>query len=143
MLVVAGIGIPKTSPNIDDAKALLAHMLKPETQIAMLKAIAFFPVVEVDLPAELPPGIQMTGSVLAAETQATDAVPSLLPVGLRGAGSRFNKAFVDTFKRIVLNGEKVREVLDQQGAKIQALLGEAEAPCWLPDDQTKVPCPVD
>jgi multiple sugar transport system substrate-binding protein len=142
MLVVVGIGIPKTSPNMDDAKALLAHMLKPETQVAMLKATAFFPVVEVDLPVELPPGIQMTGSVLAAETQATDAVPSLLPVGLGGAGGRFNKAFTDAFKRIVLHGEYIPDVLDEEGAKIQALIAEAEAPCWLPDEPTTVPCRV-
>ena len=87
---------------------------------------------KVNLPEELPAGIKMTGSFLAAETQATDEVPSLLPVGLKGAGGRFNKAFTDAFKRIVLHGENIGDVLDDQGAKIQALLNESEAPCWLP-----------
>ena len=102
MPVLAGIGIPKTSPNPEDAKAFVAYMLEPRTQIATLKATAFFPVVEVDLPTDLPKGIQMTGPVLTSESEAGDAISSLLPVGLGGANERFNKLFLDTFRRIVL-----------------------------------------
>ena len=143
MPVLAGIGIPKTSPNPEDAKAFVAYMLEPRTQIATLKATAFFPVVEVDLPTDLPKGIQMTGPVLTAESEAGDAILSLLPVGLGGANERFNKVFLETFRRIVLLGEDIRPVLDQQREKMTQLILETQAPCWLPDPPTEGPCPVE
>ncbi len=143
MPVVAGIGIPRTSPNVEDAKELVAYMMKPETQIATLKATAFFPVVEVELPADLPKGIQMSAPVLAAQSQASDAVPSLLPIGLGGASGKFNKVFSDAFQRIVLGGQDVRQVLDQEAENMKAVITESQAPCWAPDAPSEGPCPVE
>jgi multiple sugar transport system substrate-binding protein len=143
MPVLAGIGVPKTSPNPDDAKALIAYMLEPKTQIATLKATAFFPVVEVELPADLPKGVQMTAPALTAESEARDAIPSLLPVGLGGANERFNKLFTETFRRIVLDGEDIHAVLDRQREKLTALILETQAPCWPPDAPSDGPCPVE
>ncbi len=141
MPVVAGIGIPKTSPNPEDAKELMAYMMKPETQIATLRATAFFPVVEVELPADLPKGIQMTGPVLAAQSELPDAVPSLL--GLGGTGNKFNEVFSDTFQRIVLDGQDVRKVLDQEAEDMRAVITESQAPCWAPDAPSEGPCPIE
>ena len=118
-------------------------MLEPKTQIATLKATAFFPVVEVDLPTDLPKGIQMTGPVLTSQSEAGDAILSLLPVGLGGANERFNKLFLDTFRRIVLVREDIRLVLDQQRENMTQLILETQAPCWLPDPPTEGPCPVE
>ena len=50
--------MPKTAPDMDKAKALVAYMLKPETQIATLKATNFFPVVDVALPDDMPADIE-------------------------------------------------------------------------------------
>jgi multiple sugar transport system substrate-binding protein len=143
MPVLAGIGIPTTSPNTDDAKALVAYMLKPETQIATLRATAFFPVVEVALPDDLSAGIKMTGPALTSQSQAADAVASLLPIGLGEAGGKFNKVFIDTFQRIVLNGQDVREVLDQEAENMRAIFAETGASCWAPDPPSDGPCPVE
>jgi multiple sugar transport system substrate-binding protein len=60
MPVVAGIGIPRTAPDMDKAKALVAYMLKPETQIATLKATNFFPVLDVQLLDDVPASVKIS-----------------------------------------------------------------------------------
>jgi multiple sugar transport system substrate-binding protein len=144
MPVLAGLAVPKSSPSPDDAKALVAYMLKPETQIATLKATGFFPVTDVAIPADVPTSVKMSGPVVQAQVQAPDAVPSLLPVGLGTANGRFNKIFQDSFQRIVLRGEPVRVVLDEQAQAMKAIIDETKAPCWAPDkDSGTNPCPVE
>jgi len=86
MPVVVGIGIPKTAPDMDAAKKLLA----------------------------LPPAVQTSGAAIAAMSGSADANPGLLPVGLGKLGGEFNQVYVDSFERIVLGGEDVRAVLDEQ-----------------------------
>lgn len=142
MPVLTGIGIPKTSNSPEDAKALVAHMEKPENQVAMMKATGFFPVVEVKLPDDVPVSIKMLQPVVAAQSAAKDSLPVLLPMGLGDAGGRYNKVFSDTFQRIVLSGQDVREVLDEQAQSLQAIFDEKGAPCWAPDPVGTGPCKV-
>ncbi|MGK9166316.1 ABC transporter substrate-binding protein [Inquilinus limosus] len=142
MPVLTGIGIPKTTNALEDAKALVAYMEKPESQIAMMKATGFFPVVEVQLPADVPNSIKMLQPVVAAQSAAKDSLPVLLPMGLGDAGGRYNKAFSDTFQRIVLSGQDIREVLDQQAQALQAIFDDKGAPCWAPDPVSDGPCKV-
>lgn len=143
MPVVAGIAIPSTSPDMDAAKALVSHMLKPETQIATLKATNFFPVVEVELPDDMPAAVKLSGAAIAAMSGSADANPGLLPVGLGDLGGKFNQVYVDTFERIILAGHDVREVLDDQADSLRKLMDESGAPCWAPDAPSKGACPVD
>jgi multiple sugar transport system substrate-binding protein len=143
MPVVAGIAIPRTSPNVEEAKALAAYMLKPETQIATLRATSFFPVVEVALPDDMPAAVKMSGAAVAAQSAAPDALPSLLPIGLGSLDGKFNKVFLDTFQRIVLRGQDVRAVLDDQAATLRDIMAESKAPCWAPDKASEGPCPVE
>jgi len=144
MPVLAGLAVPKSSQAQADAKALVAYMLKPETQIATLKATGFFPVTDVAIPADVPNSVKMSGPVVLAQSQAPDAVPSLLPVGLGTANGRFNKVFQDSFQRIVLRGEPVRAVLDEQAQAMRAIIQETKAPCWAPDQSSGTkPCPVE
>src|SRR5215213_4856287 len=143
MPVIAGIAVPKTSSNPDEAKALAAYILKPETQIATLRATNFFPVVDVKLPEDMPPSVKMSGPAITAQSSASDAKPSTLPVGLGDLNGRYNKVFSDTFQRIVLRGEPVRAVLDDQGKQIKAIVEEAKAPCWAPDPVGAGVCPVE
>jgi len=142
MPVVVGISIPKTSPDMAQAKELAAYMLKPETQITTLKATGFFPVVDVALPADMPPSVRLSGAAVAAQSSASNAKPSLLPVGLGDLNGKFNKAFSDTFQRVVLRGEDIKSVLNQQGEVIKSILAEAKAPCWAPDPATQDVCTV-
>lgn len=143
MPVIAGVAIPKTSPDMDKAKALVAYMLKPETQIATLKATNFFPVIDVKLPDDMPVSVKAFGPVIATMTGAPDALPALLPMGLGDLGGKFNQVYVDSFERIVLGGQDVRGVLDEQATALKALIDQAKAPCWAPDKPSEGACPVD
>ncbi len=143
MPVLAGVAIPKTAPDMDAAKALVAHMLKPETQIATLKATNFFPVVDVALPDDLPPSVKAAGDAVAKMSGSADANPGLLPAGLGDKGGDFNRVFVDSFERIVLAGQDIRTVLDDQKGKLAAIMEETGAPCWAPDAPSEGACPVE
>ena len=119
-------------------------MMKPETQIATLRATNFFPVLaDVTLPDDMPTSVKMSGPAIAAMTGASDAVPALLPIGLGDLGGKFNQVYTDTFERIILGGQDVRGVLDEQAQALKSLIDEAQAPCWAPDAPSDGPCPVE
>lgn len=143
MPVLAGVAIPRTAPDMEAAKALVNYMLKPETQIATLRATNFFPVVDVALPDDLPPSVKAAGAAIAAMSSAPDANPGLLPAGLGDKGGDFNRVFVDSFERIVLAGQDIRTVLDDQKGKLAAIMTETGAPCWAPDAPSEGACPVE
>jgi multiple sugar transport system substrate-binding protein len=140
--VVAGLGIPKTAPDMDAAKQLITYMLQPDTQIAMLKANGFFPVVKADLPADMPASVRAEGAAVAAQSGSADANPGLLPIGLGANGGKFNKVYVDAFQQIVLNNADIKTVLDQQAGILGGIMKESNAPCWAPDAMSDGPCPV-
>lgn len=142
MPVVAGLAVPKTSNAPDEAKKIIAYMSKPQTQIDMMKATGFFPVVKVDLPADLSPSVKMLLPVAAAQASAKDALPVLLPIGIGDANGRYNKAFLDTFQRIVLNNQDIKTVLDQEGKNLQAVFDQKNAPCWAPDPVGEGACKI-
>ena len=143
MPVIAGVAIPRTAPDMAASKALLAYMLKPETQIATLRATNFFPVVEAELPDDMPPAVRASGLAIAALNASEDALPALLPVGMRDLGGKFNQIYVDAFERIILARQDIPRVLDDQATALRALMAEAGAPCWAPDAPSGTdPCPV-
>lgn len=143
MPVLAGLAIPRTAPDMDAAKALVAYMMKPETQIATLRATSFFPVVNVTLPADLPPAVQAEGAAVALMSASPDANPGLLPAGLGDKGGDFNRVYVDTFERIVLGGQDIRAVLDDEKKVLAGIMAETGAPCWAPDAPSDGACPVE
>jgi len=125
------------------AKNLVSYLVKPETQIETLKATNFFPVVDVTLPDDIPAAVRINGEAIAAMSGSADANPGLLPVGLGDLGGKFNAVYVDAFERIVLGGQDVREVLDDQADTLRSIMEEAGAPCWAPDPDSAGPCPVE
>lgn len=142
MPVIAGVAVPKTAPNMEESKALVSYMLKPETQIATLIATNFFPVVDVDMPADLPASVRALGPAVTAMTGAADAMPALLPMGLGDMGGQFSQVYTDTFERIVLANQDIRQVLDEQAETLRTIMNDANAPCWAPDKPSEGPCPV-
>lgn len=142
MPVLAGIAVPVTAPDMDASMALVNYLLEPETQIATLRATNFFPVIDVDLPDDMPASVQAAGAAIAATSGADDAMPALLPVGLGALGGQFNQIYNDTFERIVLARQPIRAVLDDQADALRRLIDEAGAPCWAPDAASEGPCPV-
>lgn len=142
MPVLAGVAIPKTAPDMEASKKLVAYMLKPETQIATLKATNFFPVMAVDLPDDMPASVKAFGPAISKQSGADDAIPALLPMGLGDKGGQFNQVYVDTFERIILAGQDIKTVLDEQAQQLKQLMDDTGAPCWAPDKPSEGACPV-
>lgn len=143
MPVVAGLGIPTTAPDQAAAEELVAYMMQPETQIATLRATNFYPMVELELPEDMPDSVRISAPAIAAQSNSPEANPGLLPVGLGDLGGQFNQVYIDTFQRILLAGQDVQQVLDEQAEALTRIIEEAGAPCWAPDEPSDGPCPVE
>ena len=142
MPVIAGLAIPKDAPNRAGAVAVIEHMTKPATQLATAAEVGFFPVVKAELPTDLAPGIKALAGAVAATQNAKDALVSLLPVGLGAKGGEFNKVYMDSFQRIVLRNEPVKDVLEAQAKTLDTLMKDTGAPCWAPDKPSQGACAV-
>lgn len=143
MPVVAGLGIPFTSPNPEAAEALISYMLSPEVQSAVLNELGFYPVIEGVDTSGLSEGVAIQLGAVDATINAPDAIPSLLPVGLGARGGEINEIFRNAFNRIVLNGEDIATVLDEEGTTLQTLMDETGAACWAPDPASEGACQVE
>jgi multiple sugar transport system substrate-binding protein len=142
MPVLVGVAVPKSAPNSAGAAQLIDFLLKPETQIATLRASSFFPVVKVGLPDDLDAGLKLEAQAVQQQQTAPDARPTLLPVGLGSHGGEFDKIFLDTFQRVVLRGQPAKDVLSREGEDMQRVVNAAQAPCWLPDPPSQGACQV-
>ncbi|MBK8986433.1 MAG: extracellular solute-binding protein [Chloroflexi bacterium] len=142
MPVVVGLGIPADAPNPAAGEAVIEFLTRPDVQEAVLKELGFFPVVGgVDF-SDLPAGVAIEAAAVTAQANAPDALPALLPVGLGERGGEINQIYRNAFDRIVLNGEEITAVLDEEGNNLATLMNETGAPCWAPDAVSDGPCPV-
>ncbi|MBK7199425.1 extracellular solute-binding protein [Candidatus Amarolinea dominans] len=142
MPVVVGLGIPKTAPNPDNAKALIDYLTRPGVQEQILRELGFFPVVGGVSTTKLPKGVAIELGAVTAQANSADALPALLPVGLGARGGEINQIFRNAFDRVVLNGEAAGKVLAEEAAGLQALMNETGAACWAPDPPSTGPCQV-
>jgi multiple sugar transport system substrate-binding protein len=142
MPVLAGLAIPRSSPHPGDAKLLIRHLLSLPVQARTLSALGFFPVIAGRLSKSISPGLRNEANAVKLMQTATDALPSLLPIGLGAEGGNFNNIYRDTFNAIVLKGEDPKKVVAEQGARIQEILTKTGAPCWAPDPRGSGPCRV-
>lgn len=143
MPVVVGLSIPYTTNDPEGAESLIRYMMSPETQGEVLNRLGFFPVVDgVDMTA-LPEGVAIAAAAVQAQATAPDAIPSLLPVGLGDRGGEINEIFRNAFNRIVVEGEDIQTVLDEEAVTLQALMDETGAACWPPDAPSEGSCQVE
>jgi multiple sugar transport system substrate-binding protein len=143
MPVIVGVGIPKDAQNPEGAADVIEYITRPEIQERVLNELGFFPVVAgVDF-SGLPEGVAIEAGAVEAQANSPDAIPALLPVGLGDRGGEINQIFRNAFDRIVLEGEDIVTVLQEEGANMQALMDETGAPCWAPDPPSDGPCPVE
>lgn len=142
MPVVVGLSVPKSAPDAAGARQVIQFLLKPETQITTLRVSSFYPVVNAPIPSDLDPGLKAEMAAVQAQQNAPDAHPALLPVGLGSHSGEFDRIFTDTFQRIVLRGQNIRQVLDLEGKQMQHVLDEAQSPCWSPDPASTGTCQV-
>lgn len=132
MLVLAGLAIPKTSPDMKGAEAIIDHLTNPKTQATTLMETGFYPAVQT-LGIRLPEGVQMAANALNNQSTSADGKPATIPVGLGAKGGEFNKFYLDTFQRIILKNEDIATVLKSQGDGLKGMMDEAKVPCWAPD----------
>ncbi len=142
MPVVVGLGIPADAPNPEASADLIEYLTRPDVQGAVLRDLGFFPVVDGVDTSDLPAGIGIELGAVAAQANAPDALPALLPVGLGERGGEINQIYRNAFDRIVLNGEDIATVLGEEATNLQTLMDETGAPCWAPDPPSDGPCPV-
>ena len=142
MPVIAGLAIPKGAPNHQGAERLIDYLTQPKQQVAILQQLAFFPATNATIPSNLPAAVRLEAAAVKAQASAPDARPSLLPVGRGAKGGEFNKVYLDTMSRIVLNNEPVQQVLNDEAKTLQTILNESKAPCWAPDPPSRGPCHV-
>ena len=104
------------------------------------------------LAARMGVGIGEAGCIPATHSMLGDYYPrDLRPraLGIHSAGTylgalggKFNQVYIDTFQRIVLSGQDVKAVLDDQAKALKAIMDESKAPCWAPDKPSTGACPV-
>ena len=142
MPVVAGLAIPKGSPDKAGATKVIEHLTTPDVQLLTASRVGFFPTLNVKLPEDLDPGVALLAGAVTATQTSKDALISLLPVGLGDKGGEFNKVYMDAFQRIILRNEPVGDVLKAQAETLTKLMADTKAPCWAPDAKSDGPCPV-
>ncbi|MCA1439826.1 extracellular solute-binding protein [Ensifer sp. IC4062] len=143
MPVIAGLAIPKGAPDKDGATKIIEHLTTPDVQLLTASRVGFFPTLNVKLPEDLDPGVALLAGAVTATQTSKDALISLLPVGLGDKGGEFNKVYMDSFQRIVLQNEPIADVLKAQGQTLAQLMTDTKAPCWAPDAKSDGPCPVE
>jgi multiple sugar transport system substrate-binding protein len=142
MSVLAGLAIPKSSPNKSGAEAFIDYMTTRDVQAKTLSAVAFFPVLDMPLPESLPPHLRIEADGVQKQSKHAEAKVALLPSGLGAKGGEFNKVQLDTFQRIVIRNEDIQTVLNSEAANLQRVMTDTKAPCWRPDPPSTGPCQV-
>ncbi|MGC2203039.1 MAG: extracellular solute-binding protein, partial [Stellaceae bacterium] len=140
MPVLAGLAVLKGAPDPGGAMALIEFLTEPRTQIVTARSVGFFPVVKAELPPDLDPGLKLTAAAIEKMQSAKDALPALPPIGLGRRDGEFDRVFMDTFRLVVLRGEKPRAVLDREAETLNHLMTETGAPCWQPDPPSSGAC---
>jgi multiple sugar transport system substrate-binding protein len=143
MPVVAGLAIPKGTPDRERSVALIEYLTRPDIQARTLRENGFFPVVGTALPADLPVGLKMMADAVAKYGTNKNVVPSLLPLGLGAKSGEFNKVFQDAFQLIILRNGDIKRSLDQLSGDLKRVINDVKAPCWAPDPVSSGACPVE
>jgi multiple sugar transport system substrate-binding protein len=117
-------------------------MLKPETQGITLEQVAFFPVAAGDVPANVGEGVMAQLAAISGQTNAPDALPALLPVGLGDQGGAYSDVFKEALTQIIVEDGDPAEVLAGLAPTLQAIFDSTGAACWSPDPVSDGPCQV-
>lgn len=144
MSVVAGLAIPKGAGNRKGAEALIDYLTRASSQTKTTAVLGFFPVLsDVSVGgSDAPPGVGAEAAAAAKQTASKKGIPALLPVGLGKNDAQFNKAYTDSFTRIILRGEDIQTVLNDEAAQMQQLLAAGSTPCWPPDTVAGGTCQI-
>jgi multiple sugar transport system substrate-binding protein len=141
MPVITGLGIPKNTPDKAASERLIDHLTKPATQAQSFQ-VGFFPAVNKVEAADMPAGMKVAAIGVGNTFGNKDGKAALLPVGLGAKSGEFNKVFVDTFQRIIIQNQEIKTVFGEQAKALEGVVKEANAKCWAPDAASTGVCPV-
>jgi multiple sugar transport system substrate-binding protein len=141
--VLAGLAIPKSSPDREGAKRLIRYLTQPSTSEVTLREVGFFPPTTTFVRrADLGAGIRAEAEAVRQQTTNPKAVASLLPMGLKDKSYEYDEVFRAAFHKIVVQGQPTRAVLEVKGRQLQSVLDLVQARCWQPDPPSSGTCRV-
>ncbi len=143
MTVVSGLAIPNKTSDTESLEILIDYLTQPAVQIRTLLATGFFPVLEVSEGDSLSGNMKELYNAVSNQTNSTDSIPTLLPIGLGESGAAYNSIFMLTFSEIVLGGKDINSVLDESAKELQSILDKQNLKCWLPDISDERPCKIE
>jgi len=130
--VIAGLGIPKTSPNPEAAAKLIKYLTSPDAQVSILQGVGFFPVVSEAANAVPSGALQILAKGVSAQASSPDAIVSFIPSGI---SDEYKKIYRDTFTQIVIQGKDIKSVLLTGGQALRKLYLDSGAPYPAPDNK--------
>jgi multiple sugar transport system substrate-binding protein len=139
MSAVIGLAIPKDALNPHGAEALIDWLTRPNQQAAASVSLNFSPVVEGVALSGAPSTESRVASIYQSDRAGVESVP---PAGLGSSGDDFTIVYQEAFARIVLHGEDIATVLNEEAARLQQLVDGAHARCWSPDPPGRGPCQI-
>ncbi|MDR7418084.1 MAG: ABC transporter substrate-binding protein [Armatimonadota bacterium] len=139
LAVIAGLGIPRHSPNPEAAERLIEYLTRPRTQVLTLQGVAFFPTIREAAGTVPAGGLKVMADGVTAQATARDARTALLPIGLGARSAEFVPLYVDTFREIAVQGKDIAQTLAAQARKLEELYRAMNAVCPPPDPQER-PC---
>jgi multiple sugar transport system substrate-binding protein len=142
LAVIAGLGIPKNSPNPEGGERLIEYLTRPRTEVMTLQGVAFFPVIREASGVVPSGGLKVMTDGVTAQATARDARQALLPIGLGARSGEFVPLYVDTFRDIAVQGKNIEDVLAGQAKKLEELYRAMNAVCPPPDPAER-PCKPD
>ena len=143
MTVISGLAIPKNSPDTESLRILIDYLTLPAVQTRMLLSTGFFPILELSDSDGLPENMKALSNSVRDQSGSSDSIPTLLPIGLGESGTTYNDLFMLTFSEIVLEGQDMNSVLNENTKELQIILDKQNAKCWLPDVSEKRPCKIE
>ncbi|MFA6505266.1 MAG: ABC transporter substrate-binding protein [Treponemataceae bacterium] len=143
MSVISGLSIPKRTKASRNQPILIDYLTRNEIQIRTLNETGFFPVVKSEINANIPKHLKELSEAVQRQANSKNGVATLLPIGLGDRAGDFNKVFILTFSKIVLEGNDISRALNANAAELQKILNEQNAKCWLPDVSDARPCKIE
>lgn len=142
--VLAGLAIPKSSPDPEGAKRLIRYLTQRSTTDMTLREVGFFPPTTTLVPhADLGAGIRAAAVAVQHQTTNPKVRASLLPMGLKDKSYvEYDDVFRTTFHDIVVRNQPIQAALEVKGRQLQSVLDSAQARCWQPDPPSSGTCRV-
>jgi len=127
ILVMAGLAIPKGVQNVDEVVKVIEFLTSPQTQVAILQNVGFFPVVK-EASNAIPEGaLKILAQGVLNQSSAPDSIIATIP-GLGSKGGEFTETYRNAFTRIVFYKESPASVLPDLAKKLKGIFEEVGVP---------------